>query len=670
MQSPASGQRGFWDIYAVQMAPLQSGRALWHPAPPLRADNGEPVYTQVELGDVGYIRQGVFKRLFNIFLPRDSRLQQLGVPEGFESLRVAGLDSEALGDEILKAVSQMGPQIPTGPLHSTSVSCRSTDLSASMDIMSFSPGIHLSFSCASKEGAALVLAHPATSFDTEYHGLLQKCMKDNYQSWLDFANQCHGFGIELSDLFLVTGCDRTTQWATAVFRNYSSDISASASIAVPEMGGGSAQWSSRWETSASVMHNRGPDRVLRQPEGSSGNGDSLPANQSVFIRGFRMKARKPLAPRVIRGSAGDYDPGRDDSEGRDGTKVIAQDDADEAPTKYRQGTGSPRDIQDINLLSPILDYILETCDKASVAIAHHRDLYGCMGENFLPDKILNDLRNKRPQILIDDTVAAIAITGDGTTSSAGKSDANAVEDVPPVSVAGDAILNHKDLAQSGGPLAADAPNFGVPGPEPMRPFKSGFRSGTRFPAKNSSMFPSGTKSGSPDVVRSQSLGGGCWTCRVRRKKCDEQRDGDSCATCRRLRINCLGWGPRRPEWLKDREAVKRYKEEIKAQLARQGMIRGIPRTVASTSSTPSGLSQSHHLEPQPFDPLAHSGGLVAAGDYAYQYETVHNVQATDHVHALSVERDLSSLGIYEDLATTSMGTPQRDTRGYSMHQPL
>ncbi|RPD68308.1 hypothetical protein L226DRAFT_348146 [Lentinus tigrinus ALCF2SS1-7] len=40
--------------------------------------------------------------------------------------------------------------------------------------------------------------------------------------------------------------------------------------------------------------------------------------------------------------------------------------------------------------------------------------------------------------------------------------------------------------------------------------------------------------------------GGCWTCRVRRKKCDEEREGDSCKTCLRLRIMCLGWGPKRP----------------------------------------------------------------------------------------------------------------------------
>lgn len=34
------------------------------------------------------------------------------------------------------------------------------------------------------------------------------------------------------------------------------------------------------------------------------------------------------------------------------------------------------------------------------------------------------------------------------------------------------------------------------------------------------------------------------------QKCDEQRVGDSCQTCIRLRIDCLGWGPKRPAWMR------------------------------------------------------------------------------------------------------------------------
>ncbi|KAI0822511.1 fungal-specific transcription factor domain-containing protein [Trametes gibbosa] len=81
-----------------------------------------------------------------------------------------------------------------------------------------------------------------------------------------------------------------------------------------------------------------------------------------------------------------------------------------------------------------------------------------------------------------------------------------------------------------------------------------------------------------DLTRSSSAGkGGCWTCRVRRKKCDEEREGDSCKTCLRLRIKCLGWGPKRPDWMRDKEKVAAYKADIKEQLSRMGLIRGQPR---------------------------------------------------------------------------------------------
>ncbi|KAG1858705.1 hypothetical protein C8R48DRAFT_547734, partial [Suillus tomentosus] len=67
------------------------------------------------------------------------------------------------------------------------------------------------------------------------------------------------------------------------------------------------------------------------------------------------------------------------------------------------------------------------------------------------------------------------------------------------------------------------------------------------------------------------------TCRLRRKKCDEQREDNSCSTCKRLRIDCLGWGTRRPEWMRDKKAVEDYKASIKSQLTHAGLIRGQPK---------------------------------------------------------------------------------------------
>lgn len=88
------------------------------------------------------------------------------------------------------------------------------------------------------------------------------------------------------------------------------------------------------------------------------------------------------------------------------------------------------------------------------------------------------------------------------------------------------------------------------------------------------------------------------------QKCDEQREGDTCRTCKRLTITCLGWGARRPEWmrvrpesrinkkpfsltLQDKKAVDEYKAGIKEQLNRAGLIRGQPRSQLINRGLPS-----------------------------------------------------------------------------------
>ncbi|KAJ7285217.1 fungal-specific transcription factor domain-containing protein [Mycena rebaudengoi] len=131
-----------------------------------------------------------------------------------------------------------------------------------------------------------------------------------------------------------------------------------------------------------------------------------------------------------------------------------------------------------------------------------------------------------------------------------------------------------------------------------------------------------------DLSRSASASkGGCWTCRLRRKKCDEEREGDSCRTCIRLTIDCLGWGPKRPEWMRDKQAVEAYKADIKAQLTRAGLIRGQPRSslLGSMGSHPSrslhdGIRRPYHRMSAPADSTTTSLlNFDATGDYSNAY---------------------------------------------------
>ena len=55
------------------------GHALWEPSP-------SGLYSPVEVGDVGFIREGRFYRLFNALLSADHPSHMSGVPEHHEPL--------------------------------------------------------------------------------------------------------------------------------------------------------------------------------------------------------------------------------------------------------------------------------------------------------------------------------------------------------------------------------------------------------------------------------------------------------------------------------------------------------------------------------------------------------------------------------------------------------
>ncbi|KZT29974.1 hypothetical protein NEOLEDRAFT_1056025 [Neolentinus lepideus HHB14362 ss-1] len=95
------------------------------------------------------------------------------------------------------------------------------------------------------------------------------------------------------------------------------------------------------------------------------------------------------------------------------------------------------------------------------------------------------------------------------------------------------------------------------------------RSGISSPARSSK------KVGAPKAKGAVRAKSGCYTCRIRRKKCDERQDPNgNCETCVRLRLQCLGFGAKRPDYLKDTKNVADFREKIKSFLASNGMIKG------------------------------------------------------------------------------------------------
>lgn len=76
----------------------------------------------------------------------------------------------------------------------------------------------------------------------------------------------------------------------------------------------------------------------------------------------------------------------------------------------------------------------------------------------------------------------------------------------------------------------------------------------------------------PDVTTSQSnhrrtrSATGCWTCRVRRKKCDETPG--ACNSCASLQLRCGGYGAR-PIWMDGGLREKQKAEELKMKIRRR-----------------------------------------------------------------------------------------------------
>ncbi|KAL2751782.1 hypothetical protein ACRALDRAFT_1073110 [Sodiomyces alcalophilus JCM 7366] len=84
---------------------------------------------------------------------------------------------------------------------------------------------------------------------------------------------------------------------------------------------------------------------------------------------------------------------------------------------------------------------------------------------------------------------------------------------------------------------------------------------------------------------------GCWTCRVRKKKCDETHP--QCNVCVSLGLECHGYGPR-PEWI-DNKTLQREQSVKFKQMVSQSKSRKSTQTLLSTTDAPHKLDGSQSL---------------------------------------------------------------------------
>ncbi|KIJ43488.1 hypothetical protein M422DRAFT_67844 [Sphaerobolus stellatus SS14] len=253
-------------VYAEQLALTKRklGHALW-----------EPDYTGAiapEIGSIGFIRNGKWQQI--------DRLTDLKV-------------SSDIQRRTLRAAE---------PIVSTSI--RRVEFSSQASVGTFAVQFEgdLRYTCSKDCGAVLAIGDDANRVDALNIDYFRTTMSREYSSWLHKANVEKQYGIEMHELILVTGCDKTSSaWETAVFQGVSSDFQLS--IACTAAGFGSAGFSAMIKElgprSRMSDRNWGQTRSRKSTACISGDVPNTsvtpaPRDQCIFLRGCKILSRNFL----------------------------------------------------------------------------------------------------------------------------------------------------------------------------------------------------------------------------------------------------------------------------------------------------------------------------------------------------------------------------------------
>lgn len=164
-----------------------------------------------------------------------------------------------------------------------------------------------------------MIKYPAVREDTNRPENLEDCMLKNYPEWFAFLRDELGYNIRLRQMILVTGCDLTSEWATATFIERSLDTGIEFKAGDPTGATVSANLSlwGQWSSSIGVPHRCGPS-TMGAREGITTGKESQTFNQCIFLRSLRVSERWAAlrVPKVIKAAAGftDLREHRDDDD--------------------------------------------------------------------------------------------------------------------------------------------------------------------------------------------------------------------------------------------------------------------------------------------------------------------------------------------------------------------
>ncbi|KAI9454401.1 hypothetical protein BJY52DRAFT_729609 [Lactarius psammicola] len=271
---PASGTMAHYDIFRRHLSAKfpAYGYALWEPNP-------GNLYPAVEVGDVGYIREGKFRRLFNVLLPANhSSHRNFGVPEHHEQL-----------------TPTIENHINIGNLDPHNFYSAGVTLVPESDRWADGPKKEgeVSFSCPMNQGAVLCLPVQAKREDTIAKTKFGKWIIKHIDCWFAWARQLELEVERMEDIILVTGTHRTRSCTNVAFPGGQVDAQVSFRAKVDLRDDiVTINWQFSHERNRGAVLNRGPD------------GEGLPEDQCIFLRGFRATRKFKIFPPKLKGAAG------------------------------------------------------------------------------------------------------------------------------------------------------------------------------------------------------------------------------------------------------------------------------------------------------------------------------------------------------------------------------
>lgn len=140
---------------------------------------------------------------------------------------------------------------------------------------------------------------------------------------------------------------------------------------------------------------------------------------------------------------------------------------------------------------------------------------------------------------------------------------------------------------------------------------------------------------------------GCWTCRLRRKKCDETRPlCDGCAT---LEIECL-YSDEKPEWMETADTQKDRAEWLKLEVKRKAAERRERRYLQTVERGIESLEVSHQADG---DGDGGDGGRKDTSDPSTTSSAPYSVRRLDPVSETSRQTDSSMASFFASLTPAS-----------------